>query len=154
MSLDTTLQSSLAVRTTSNPAKLQRIVVAEDDEDASATIAAAMADDRYEVIVVEDDAQLFQCLDTIACESRRGPDLITMDVCMPGRSGIELLEAVRGRGWRTPVVLVTAFVSPDLRFRTRKAGSAAVIAKPFTADELRDAARCARTECPLPRNDS
>ena len=131
----------------------QRIFVVEDDEDARDYLVGTLLDDGHEVIALEDGAQLLECLAIIARESMRPPDLIATDVCMPGPSGIEVLESLRGAGWRTPVVLMTAFASPDLCFRVEKAGAAVVMPKPFELSDLRDAARRAG-EMGRPRRDS
>jgi FixJ family two-component response regulator len=58
---------------------------------------------------------------------------------MPGTRGIDLLEGLRGAGWTTPVLLMTAFVDPTLRSRTELAGGALVIEKPFDLAQPRDA---------------
>jgi CheY-like chemotaxis protein len=63
-------------------------------------------------------------------------DCIVTDLQMPGMSGIELLERLRGEGCTLPVILVTAYVEETLRRRALLAGATCFLAKPFNADEL------------------
>jgi CheY-like chemotaxis protein len=124
----------------------ERILVADDDETTLDAITTELVDHGHEVVGLQDGEQLVECLDIIERDGLRAPDLIAMDVYMPGRSGIELLEGLRSAGWLTPVVLFTSFVSSDLCRRAETAGSAAVIQKPFDLTKLRNAARRARHE--------
>ncbi len=124
----------------------QRIYVVEDDRATREYMVDALLEEGHEVIGFEDGAKLLEALGLIEEAGLRGPDLIAMDVRMPGRSGISLLESLRRRGSTIPVVLVTSFVTHDLKFRVEVAGSADVIQKPFNATELRRAASRARTQ--------
>jgi FixJ family two-component response regulator len=56
--------------------------------------------------------------------------LIT-DLQMPGLSGLELLEALRSRGNRTPVILITAYPNESHRNRATKGGAVGFLSKPF-----------------------
>ena len=129
-------------------ARPQRVFVAEDDEDTREAIVAALAEEGHEVVGLEDGTELVECLRIVARESFRAPDLIAMDVCMPGHSGIDILEALRSQGCGTPVVLFSGVLTEDLRLRVARAGSSALLRKPFHLVELSKAVREAR---PLPR---
>ena len=127
----------------------KRILVAEDDDDTREFVVSGLLEDGHEVIGVGDGAQLAECLDIIARDSLRPPDLIAMDHHMPGRTGLELLEELRTSGVTTPVVVMTAFLSRDVRARVERAGRAAAIAKPYNLLELRAAAlRASATKKP------
>jgi len=122
-------------------ARPQRVFVAEDDKDTREAIVTALVDEGHEVIGLEDGAQLVECLRIVARDAFRAPDLIAMDVHMPGQSGIEILEALRIEGWSMPVVLFSTFVTEELRLRAARAGSSAVLQKPFQLVDLSNAAR-------------
>ena len=119
----------------------QRIIVADDDEDLLEEVLLALLDDGHEVIAVRSGTQLLELLEIIAQDSLRAPDLIAMDVRMPGKSGIEILEDIREAEWPTPVVLFTSYATDDLRMRTQWAGSAMVVEKPRHLEPLRKAVR-------------
>jgi FixJ family two-component response regulator len=62
-------------------------------------------------------------------------DCIVTDVRMPGIDGIELLEQLRGRGFRMPVIFITSTDDPATRRRALQSGAHAYLAKP-AADEM------------------
>jgi two-component system copper resistance phosphate regulon response regulator CusR len=63
-------------------------------------------------------------------------DLILLDVMMPGRSGWDLLEELRGCGDATPVIFVTARHEVDERVRGLRLGADDYVIKPFDLAEL------------------
>jgi CheY-like chemotaxis protein len=68
------------------------------------------------------------------------PDLVLLDVMLPGYSGIQVLEAMRGdeRLREVPVVVVSAWQTPEDREAVTAAGADAFLAKPFELEELTD----------------
>jgi CheY-like chemotaxis protein len=66
------------------------------------------------------------------------PDLIILDLMLPGRSGAEVLEALRAdeATGETPVIVVTAWTHVDDDMLA--AGASRFVRKPFDPDELRD----------------
>ncbi|HEY2326617.1 MAG TPA: HD domain-containing phosphohydrolase [Gaiellaceae bacterium] len=68
-------------------------------------------------------------------------DLVVSDVMMPGLSGLDLLENVRGRQASLPVVLVTGAGTYDTLSEALTRGAAGLVTKPFTHAELKDAAK-------------
>jgi FixJ family two-component response regulator len=63
-------------------------------------------------------------------------DCLILDVNMPGMNGFQVVEELRRRGDRLPVIFVTAWSDPATRSRARVVGAAALLAKPHGADEL------------------
>ena len=61
--------------------------------------------------------------------------LIT-DVRMPGLSGLELQEALRSQGHRTPVILMTAYPNESRRHRAIAGGAVGFLSKPFDDTSL------------------
>lgn len=72
----------------------------------------------------------------------RGPcDLMLLDVNLPGRSGLEVLEDVR-RGWpHLPVLVVSAYPEEEFAIRCFRLGAAGYVAKDAAVDELVSATR-------------
>lgn len=70
---------------------------------------------------------------------RETPDLLLLDVEMPGLSGIEICERVRANSTmtQTEVMLLTASVRPELRRAAEDAGADEYILKPFDPAEVR-----------------
>jgi two-component system response regulator DesR len=70
------------------------------------------------------------------------PDLVLTDIEMPGRSGLELAEALRAAGKDSPrVVILTTFARPGYLRRALDAGVAGYVLKDAPAEKLADALR-------------
>lgn len=67
------------------------------------------------------------------------PDIVLSDWNMPEMTGIELLEALRAEGSDVKLGFVTTEGTPAMRERAKEAGALFLIAKPFTAEQFRDA---------------
>lgn len=66
-----------------------------------------------------------------------GPDVVLMDLVMPGIDGMELLGLFRERGLTAPVVVLTSDVQDSTRARCLALGAAAFVNKPVQEVELR-----------------
>lgn len=64
---------------------------------------------------------------------------VVSDLKLPELSGLELLDEMRVRGWRPPLILITAHDAPGLRAEAERHGVAAYLAKPFRGTALLDA---------------
>ena len=108
-------------------------LLAVDDEPANLTvIGAALFGENYELRLAESAAQARLVLDGWL------PDLILLDVMMPGESGVELCTDLRRDAAmdRVPIVLVTALGASDNRNGGLAAGADDFIEKPIDIDEL------------------
>jgi DNA-binding NtrC family response regulator len=65
------------------------------------------------------------------------PDLVMLDLVMPGRSGLDLLAELSERGVRAPVIVLTATNTVNAAVEAMKRGAADFITKPFELDALR-----------------
>ncbi|MDG2050703.1 MAG: sigma-54 dependent transcriptional regulator [Myxococcota bacterium] len=69
--------------------------------------------------------------------ARAEPDLVLLDVVMPGRSGLELIGELRERGIETPVIVLTATNTVSVAVEAMKLGAADFVTKPFELEALR-----------------
>jgi two-component system, cell cycle response regulator DivK len=78
--------------------------------------------------------------DGVRLARERNPDLVLMDIRLPGISGIEALAALRAdpKTWSIPVVALTASVTPTDRTHITQAGFDAFLAKPMVLREFVD----------------
>ncbi|HUF46751.1 MAG TPA: response regulator transcription factor [Vicinamibacterales bacterium] len=107
-----------------------RLLVVEDEPDLRRALARALADEQFAVDTAGDgDEGLFR-----ACEIAY--DAIVLDLMLPGRSGWEVLDALRAAGRRTPVLILTARDAVDDRVRGLNAGADDYLTKPFAVEEL------------------
>ena len=65
-------------------------------------------------------------------------DLIISDIKMPGQSGLNFLQEIRAMNKTTPVILITAFASPEDAVVAMKGGAYDYITKPFNVDEIKE----------------
>ena len=71
-----------------------------------------------------------------------GSDVITETAClitdlqMPGLNGLELQEALRTQGHRTPIILITAYPNENHRNRALEGGAVGFLSKPFDEASL------------------
>ncbi|MCP4070086.1 MAG: sigma-54-dependent Fis family transcriptional regulator, partial [Phycisphaeraceae bacterium] len=65
------------------------------------------------------------------------PDLVLLDLVMPGRSGLDLLAELAERGVRAPVIVLTATNTVNAAVEAMKRGAADFVTKPFELEALR-----------------
>jgi two-component system response regulator PilR (NtrC family) len=82
-------------------------------------------------------------------------DVVVSDIRMPGMSGIELLEAAKRQSPELPIIMITAFASPDDAVLAMKNGAYDYITKPFNLDEIKAviASATSKTQAYLPSHD-
>jgi FixJ family two-component response regulator len=71
---------------------------------------------------------------------------VITDMQMPGLSGVELQSLLIARGYRTPMIFMTAFVEEKTRARALKAGAIAFLTKPLNVDHLVEHLHTAHTD--------
>lgn len=112
------------------------IFLAEDDSDLRVLLTTTLRADGYDVRDVSDGSELLSLLARATLPLER-PEVIITDVLMPGYSGLGILAAVRGAGWSTPVILITARRDEALKNEAADLGATAFLQKPFDVDDLR-----------------
>lgn len=114
-----------------------RILLVEDDNHIGRIIELALPELGlpYEFVTVlsaEEGIELWE---------QQPFDLLLSDYNLRGMTGLQLIEALRGRGVSAPMVLVTAYDSAELRRNARNLKVDAYLTKPFFMDELVDTVR-------------
>lgn len=129
--------------------RLARVILGEDDDEMRAVLAEELRRDGYEVLEAKDGTEMELRLKSVRHCPLKAPDVIVMDIRMPGHSGLEILKAVRQAQWTTPVMLITGFPDASLLADARDL-DAEVFGKPFDVDALREAVHAYR-EAPQTR---
>ena len=104
-----------------------------DDSQAEITLMKAVLDSAgYWSVSINDALRLEQAVET------ERPNLILMDVVMPGRNGFQACRELKSNVEfaRIPVVLVTSKNSQSDKFWAQQQGADAYVVKPFTKEEL------------------
>jgi two-component system, response regulator PdtaR len=107
-----------------------RVVIAEDEALIRLDLKEMLEEDGYVVVGEASDGEAAVKL----TESFR-PDLVIMDIKMPGLDGISAAEQITAVHL-APVVILTAFSQRELVLRARDAGAMAFLVKPFTKADL------------------
>jgi DNA-binding NarL/FixJ family response regulator len=129
-----------------HPAQPARIVIVDDHELARAGLRSMLAQERDLTVVGEasDGAQ------ALALCRHLSPDLILMDVRMPGLDGLAATAAIKQEYPATSVIIVTMYENPDYLVQALKAGAAGYLLKDATQREVVTAVRqVLRGEFPL-----
>jgi two-component system response regulator MprA len=106
------------------------ILVVDDDAPIRRMLERTLGAAGYEVGLAVDGG------DALAAVERSVPDLVVLDVAMPGLDGIAVCRRLRSRGLATPVLLLTARDAVDDRVRGLDAGADDYLVKPFATEEL------------------
>ena len=111
-------------------ASAAEILIVEDDEVIMGTLAYNLSRQGYGVSQATTGAEALR----IARKLR--PDLILLDLMLPGESGIEVCERIRERDKDVVIVMVTAKDAEDDKVRGFEAGADDYVTKPFGMKEL------------------
>jgi DNA-binding response OmpR family regulator len=106
-----------------------RILVVDDEAIVREVIATYLEKEGYRVSTSADGAEARRLLQATQ------PDLVILDVMLPGRSGLDLLADLRREG-DTPVILLTARVEEGDRVAGLDLGADDYVTKPFSPREL------------------
>lgn len=106
-----------------------RVLIVEDSDAIRVAVESALIEAGHRVLALAHGADLEAGLAAFR------PDLVVLDVMLPGRDGFTLLEVVR-RTASAGVILLTARDGVDDRLRGLRAGADDYVVKPFVLDEL------------------
>lgn len=124
------------------PTSTHRVLVVEDEESLAFGVRDALQHAGYEVEVVHDGPS------ALARIRENRPELVVLDLMLPGMGGLEVLERVRGENKDLRVVILTALASENDLVKGFSLGADDYIKKPFQPREL-----VARVEAQFRRKD-
>ena len=107
----------------------KRVLIVEDDLNLSAIVRENLLFEGFDVDAVSDGAQ------ALSCAERFLPDLIVLDIMLPGVNGFDLCSALR-RHAQTPILIVSARSQRVDKVRGLNLGADDYITKPFELDEF------------------
>jgi two-component system, response regulator PdtaR len=120
----------------------RRVVIAEDEAIIRLDLKEILVDEGYDV--VGETGRGDEAVDLVA---RHHPDLVILDVKMPGSDGLAAARAIRDLDIKVAVLILTAFSQRNLIDEARDAGVAAYLVKPFQRIELIPAIDQAMVRC-------
>ncbi len=107
-----------------------RVLVIEDDPTVGTFVKRGLEEQSWQVDLVTSGDEGQQ-------QAEAGSyDVIVLDMRLPGKSGMEVLRDLRGRGFEKPVLVLTAQDAVDAKVDALRAGADDYVTKPFALEEL------------------
>ncbi len=128
----------MSSETIQNPGEYSASVVIVDDHELARAGLASMLNGEPDLHVV---GEADNGAAAVALCAHLMPDLVLMDVRMPGMDGLAATAAIKATSPHTSVVIVTLYEEQDYLFQAIKAGAAGYVLKDAPRDELIGAVR-------------
>ncbi len=116
--------------TTGTPATTGRVLVADDDAAIRRSLERGLRLSGFTVLLADDGSA------ALALVAREAPDVLVLDVSMPGLTGTEVCRSLRAGGDETPVLMLSALDEVADRVAGLQAGADDYLVKPFALEEL------------------
>lgn len=108
-----------------------KILVIDDEKVVCESCRKVLAEEGYEVTTSTDGSEGLD-------QATKGEfDAVLLDLRMPRKSGLEVLQGIREQKPQTAVVMITAYPTADSAVESMRLGARDYLLKPFTPDELR-----------------
>lgn len=119
-------------RADARPAAGRRVLVVDDNHDSAATLAMLLEMTGHETLTTHDGAE------SVEAAERFRPDVVLLDLGLPGMDGFEVCRAIRSRPWsrHTTMVAVTGWGQTDDRRKSEEAGFDAHLVKPVGYSDI------------------
>ncbi len=134
LATSTRLARRADARETDDPAVAQMpmIMVVEDDVDISRSLQIRLGMHGFRV------CQAFDAVLAMDVAKRHRPDLVILDISMPGGSGFDVADRLRAEpgSENVPIIFLTASLRPDLPERASLVGASAFLTKPYDSAQL------------------
>ena len=108
-----------------------KILVVDDERAVRESLRRALELEGYEIELAADGREALERL-----EAEAHPDVLVLDVLMPGVDGLEVCRRLRRAGSRLPVLMLTARDAVENRVAGLDAGADDYVTKPFALEEL------------------
>ncbi|MEM7596766.1 MAG: response regulator [Pseudomonadota bacterium] len=115
----------------------KKVIVIEDERNIIEAISFILSRDGWDVATHSNGH------DAVEAVRARKPDIVILDVMLPGKSGFDILTEIRGDAdlASTPVLMLTARGQDKDREMAERAGASAYMTKPFSNADVLDAVR-------------
>ncbi len=114
---------------------MPHILIIEDEPTTAWALAEGLSDDGFTIDTFGTAEEAWAWLQRSRC------DLVISDLRLPGMSGLDFARRLARRRRAAPVIVVTAYGSPETLRDLAAAGVAECFSKPFAMDALRQAVR-------------
>jgi two-component system nitrogen regulation response regulator NtrX len=112
------------------PNNLGRVLVVDDEAAIRRSLSGILADEGYDAALAEDGER------ALAAVRERTPELVLLDIAMPGRDGMSVLEELRRTHPALPVVMMSGHGTIETAVRATQLGAFDFIEKPLSLEKL------------------
>jgi DNA-binding response OmpR family regulator len=109
---------------------MPRVLIIEDQKRLLGSIQRGLGEEGYEVLTALTGEEGFYLATT------RAPDVVVLDLMLPGRDGLQVLADLRAQGFGRPVLILTSRDTVEDRVRGLDSGADDYLVKPFAFAEL------------------
>lgn len=107
-----------------------RVLVVEDERRMASLIRQGLEEDAYAVDVVDNGIDVFDWVENVEY------DIILLDIMLPGLNGIEVCCQLRAKGYKMPILMLTARDTLSDKVKGLDSGADDYLVKPFAIEEL------------------
>jgi two-component system nitrogen regulation response regulator NtrX len=106
------------------------ILIVDDEPSILKGLAGLLTDEGFEVVTASNGYEALKAID------REAPDMVLLDLWMPGIDGLETLKEIKRDNPNTPVIIVTGHGNIETAVKATKLGAFDLIEKPLSIDRL------------------
>jgi DNA-binding response OmpR family regulator len=107
-----------------------KILIVDDEKEMVGYLSEYFVSRGYRVYAAVDGSEALRKVETL------NPDVVLLDLLMPGIHGMEVLTRIKSSHPRTAVVIMTALINETVAEEALEAGADAYIAKPFNLEKI------------------
>ena len=108
----------------------KKILIVDDEEDIRITLSLFLESKCEEVLEADGVGQ------TIYHLNRVNPDLIFLDVMLPGLDGIEILQMIKKYDENVPIIMMSGYATEEMAKKSLSIGAYDYVRKPFNLDRI------------------
>ena len=113
---------------------MPHVLIVDDEESIRGSLAGILSDEGFETKTANDGTQALAFLREAGLDAL--PDLVLLDIAMPGRDGIDVLQELRATWPELPVVMMSGHGTIETAVRATKLGAFDFIEKPLSVEKL------------------
>src|SRR5512136_647934 len=111
---------------------MERILIVDDDQSMRYSLNRMLEGQGLQLSLAKNGPEALERFE------QDRPDLVVMDIKMPGRSGLEVLREIKEKDPKALVILMTAFGTTETAIEAMKYGAFDYILKPFPIPKMKD----------------
>lgn len=118
----------------------EHILIVDDEKNIVSSLSGILSDEGYEVSAVSDGVEALELI------QKDPPDLVLLDIWLPGMDGIEVLKTLKNYNPGVEVLIMSGHGTIDTAVKATKLGAQDFIEKPFSLDRITDSIQNALQE--------